>query len=169
MLSHSGLVKLHNTLTWKFSKPFSALDWNISILFFSGEKITIERYLFKWLPFLREQKWSVWQMKRVGWFLAVRPVIWPGFRQDRKVYAYKRIVSSSTCGISIFQVITSPPHFSKWVKKNKKVLYWCNPWDNALRNPICYWKITIIEVPSSSTRHFSEVNLEIFHPVPLFC
>lgn len=52
MLSNSGLLKQANTLTWKFSKPFSASDWNVLVPFFFRWKIKIKKYLHKWLPLL---------------------------------------------------------------------------------------------------------------------
>lgn len=119
MLSHSGL--LTNTHTWKFSKLFSALDWNISVFFFCSQvknnnwKVFVQVGVQVLFPGNRNYlcgKWRGWiDFNRVRW----RPVTWPGFRQDSKVYMYKRIFSSNTCGTSIFQVRTWPPHFSKRV------------------------------------------------------
>lgn len=117
LLPSSGLLKLHNTLTWKFSRPFSALDWNNSILFY---------FFFQ----VKNNNWKVFV--EVGLFSQGAEMICVANEEGRLIFSsycdlasvqagqgslHKRIVPSSTCGISIFQVITSPPHFLKWVKE----------------------------------------------------
>lgn len=118
MLSNSGL--LTNTLTWKFWKPFSALDWNISVLFFFKWKTTIERYLFKWgfKSFSQGTEIICVANEEGGLILAeLGGGLWFGQVSGKtaKSTLRRELSPASTCGTSIFQVITWPPHFSKWV------------------------------------------------------
>lgn len=72
------------------------------------------------------------------------------------IYHYDRAVSCSRCSISIFKFYLHPHVFQS---EQNRVFYWLNTWDNGLRNPICYWKMPIVEDTGSSTIHFSKMNL----------